>query len=267
MNNEARTFDFEKLAEMANAEGIRIEPTEHIKNGVKLNEIKIMKGEGFYCPVVNYDPQDTEEHVFQVIRELSSLNISTQDFALDRIKDNPENLFVCVQRKGTEPLVKREYLNLEVYIRYHIPAQSFHGSIKILSPFMDEIGLDEDTLWDIALENTRKKMRLVDCNEISGLLDGAYIVTTFDMTYGATALLYTEFFRDFCEKFSLDGCAILPSSLHEVFLVPYEGYDKDAEFRQFVAEQNAFLPETIQLDPEVYHYTLADDKVFIAAHD
>ena len=71
-----------------------------------------------------------------------------------------------------------------------------------------------------------------------------YVLTNKDKMFGASAMLYTEQMKRLAYRLQSD-LLILPSSVHEVLLLP-DDHDREYDFyRQMVQEVNA-----TQVDPE-----------------
>lgn len=120
-----------------------------------------------------------------------------------------------------------------------------------------------DTLYAAARENMKKHMPelLVSMKdlleEMAGLHLGEdmplpmYVLTNQDKVYGAAAMLYSEQMKELAEQWQSD-LLILPSSIHEVLLLPDDGQNEYAFYRQMVEDVN-----TTQVEPEeVLSYSL-----------
>lgn len=93
--------------------------------------------------------------------------------------------------------------------------------------------------------------------EIAGLQLGddadlpMYVLTNQDKLYGAAAMLYSDRIRELADQWQSD-LLILPSSVHEVLLLPDDGRNEYAFYRQMVYDVN-----TTQVEPEeVLSYSL-----------
>ena len=78
-----------------------------------------------------------------------------------------------------------------------------------------------------------------------------YVLTNKEKIFGASVLLYSEKLQELAEKTG-KNLLILPSSVHEVLLMPDEEEQEYGFYRQMIAEVN-----TTQVDPEeVLSYSL-----------
>lgn len=102
-------------------------------------------------------------------------------------------------------------------------------------------------------------------NQITECVDEAYVATNSTGINGANVLLYDDVLREFGEKCG-SNFYVLPSSIHEVLLVPESDTMNDVHsLEQMVSEVNAteVLPEEI-LSDSVYYYDRATSELKIA---
>lgn len=122
---------------------------------------------------------------------------------------------------------------------------------------------EEGMLFAIAQENMRRDMPelLVPMKELLEEMTGVelekqydvpmYVLTNKEKIFGASVLLYSEKLQKLAEKTG-KNLLILPSSVHEVLLMPDEEDREYGFYRQMVEEVN-----TTQVDPEeVLSYSL-----------
>ena len=84
-----------------------------------------------------------------------------------------------------------------------------------------------------------------------------YVLTNETQTYGASCMLYPNLLAEFADELASD-LYILPSSIHEVLLLPTTARDSDDELRHVVQTVNDNqLPLTQQLSDCVYYYSRA----------
>ncbi len=175
---------------------------------------------------------------------------------------------------------------LDLAITFHCLVKNVEegiGSIRITNEHMDlwDIGLDE--LKDLAFDNTKtlfppviKTMEDV----ISGLLFDAnidnididqhmeplypmYILSNEKGINGASCLLYNDVIRDFSKILKSD-LYILPSSIHEIILVPMDNLKNKENFTSMVAEINmSQVPFDEVLSDHVYIYSRERDAITI----
>lgn len=89
-----------------------------------------------------------------------------------------------------------------------------------------------------------------------------YILTNIDAWDGAAAMLYTDDIAKLAEKKESD-VYILPSSIHELLLVPYENIDPD-QLCEMVCEINhSQVKDNEILSDNIYRYNRKDKKIHL----
>lgn len=142
-------------------------------------------------------------------------------------------------------------------IMVELPDSTFNSAI-ITNDLAEKFGLSESELYDIARVNTPKLMpRTVDFAS-----EDFYILTNKYRTLGAAVMLYEDVLAEIAEEFD-NNLYILPSSIHEVFIVP--DYVKGAdELREIIAEANATVVKKNEiLSDKVYFYEKKSGKLSI----
>lgn len=172
-------------------------------------------------------------------------------------------------KRGTEEVVKKQYLNLELQIRLRLdlgPDQS--GTIRVTEKLIEATGVSEEDFWKAAEKNTASAAFICSMAELLGLYadddDTLYVATTH-LPGGASVLYLPDLFRQYCEEHGEDMCYILPSSTEEVIVIAGSKLRNDLEVSDLaymVNEINAAQVDPIlQLEPVVYQYTVSSDEV------
>lgn len=129
------------------------------------------------------------------------------------------------------------------------------ASILVHNNHMDMWNQTADTLYQTAQHNMRRSMPelLVPMQELINEMTGVrleekdvrmYVLTNKEKMYGASAMLYSDEIGKLADRLDLD-LLILPSSVHEVLLLPDDREQKYDFYRQMVEEVN-----TTQVEPE-----------------
>ncbi|MBR5421630.1 MAG: hypothetical protein IK115_10810 [Lachnospiraceae bacterium] len=88
-----------------------------------------------------------------------------------------------------------------------------------------------------------------------------YVLSNRTRYFGAAALLYPGVLRDFAEQLGRD-LYILPSSVHEVILLPDDGLEEPGRLNEMVREVNATqVPAEEILSDRVYYYDRRKDEL------
>lgn len=158
-----------------------------------------------------------------------------------------------LNRKLLEELPHREVMDLAVIYRV-IMDKNEEGinSFMLSNPMMEELGLSESELYDLALENSR---RIFPAQMIRGE-DDVYIMTNDSGINGATTMLYREEMKTLSEKIGGDFF-ILPSSIHEFFAIPMGVSDLESLARMLVGGNYTVTRAVDVLSRSIYMYSAA----------
>ncbi len=109
--------------------------------------------------------------------------------------------------------------------------------------------------WDKLLSIHQKQMEEKESTKLQ-----MYVLTNKYKTWGAAAFLYPGVLKTAAEQFGKD-LIILPSSVHEVILIPQENMPKSRDLSEMVKEinQKDVLTEEV-LSDSVYWYCRKDDR-------
>ncbi len=88
-----------------------------------------------------------------------------------------------------------------------------------------------------------------------------YVLTNKEKRFGATAMLYSERMKELAERFGCDPL-ILPSSVHEVLLLPDDHCQEYTFYRQMVSEVNRTQVEAEEvLSYNLYRYSRTNAEI------
>ncbi|SCX21225.1 hypothetical protein SAMN02910339_02953 [Lachnospiraceae bacterium YSD2013] len=183
-----------------------------------------------------------------------------------------------------ENIPHREIEDMSVVCRFVVSNDmTGMGSILVTNDILKSMNVTEEQLFNDAMvyapdlrpseikgmADVLAELMGVDLSEIEGQFGEVvsdseipmYVATTEDKTNGAGVIAYPGFMEMAAEKLQGDFF-LLPSSLHEVILVPDTG-DKDYHvLESMVQEINATeVAEKDRLSDHVYHYD-AKEKIF-----
>lgn len=90
-----------------------------------------------------------------------------------------------------------------------------------------------------------------------------YVLSNRQKLYGAVCMLYPDLLKNFTDKIGQD-CYILPSSIHEVILVPADAVSGGEELREIVTDINRTqVAEEEVLADSVYFYNRITDDILL----
>ncbi len=278
-NRKMRNFE-NRIVETLRNEGIKVEAEEIeiVKNGIPCKGIRICKEGSNICPVVYYSEQDTYEQImFRIQTALESDVPHDSIKLLNDLNYVRNNVFLAVQKQSKEEIVKKEYLNLELFMRIMLdlggPAGA--GSVKVTPGLVAQLSIMEDDLWDYAAANSLKEASIRSMAEVLGLPDtdgeqSLYVATTGQLTGGASVLYFPEIFHAFCEDHGEEACYMLPSSTEEILVLRETSLDNGRltvnDLVRMVETINEDQVDPIlQLEPAVYRYSIDSDEINVVA--
>lgn len=187
--------------------------------------------------------------------------ILNKDFAM-------EHIFIGLQRSGEENIVKRDsgFNGIESYLMIKWEEDDKYCYVKITHEFLCILNINANEVWEQAERNTNKETKIVtmdqmlnetirteDCIESMPL----FVVTNKSNNRGASAILNRSALAEFGRKHNIKKAIVMPSSIHEMILYPYECDDDMENYTNLVKEINKkeVLPEE-QLADQAYLITL-----------
>ncbi|WP_343209961.1 DUF5688 family protein [Anaerolentibacter hominis] len=159
-------------------------------------------------------------------------------------------------------------------------------SVRIAQSWVKEWGADYESLYSAAMRNTPRlfpsELRPIE-EVISDLLQGElpgsadvimemvkkenkypiYVLSNLAQVYGATAMIYEGLLQQIGETLDCDYY-LLPASVHEVLIVPYNKDFSKKYMLAMVHEMNLTqLPEEDVLSDAVYYYSREEHRLFL----
>lgn len=251
--------------------GYKAEAHDVIKNGVIFEGIMI-RGEGAVAPIIytnevikvaEANGASLSEVVDEVIREYKEhkkiqLNIdqfSNKKFILS-------HMYVGIQKASNEEIEKKmcELEGLESFL--FIRDRDENGgsySAKVNEQMLKLINLSVDEAWERAKENTFAETEIQSITSLLFGLGGMpnemaetksdfpelYVISNKCRFRGASAILDRRALKAFAEEHGVNELIVLPSSIHEMIILPYRGDMNLDDLSAIVKEVNA-----VQVEPE-----------------
>lgn len=180
-------------------------------------------------------------------------------------------------RKTLKGIPHRKFLNLAVTYRVELPEMGgFHAGIRVKNSLMELWGATEDELYRTAMENLEnERYHIQSMTELlSGMIGTAlelpedapkqYVLTNESCRYGAAGMLREDILESFAEQAG-GNFYILPSSVHELILVPEIPTISAEGLKEMVKEVNE--GEVVReewLSGNVYYYDVEKRGVRMA---
>lgn len=292
---EFRTSIVNELCSFYGADA-KVELTTAAKNnGIKLDGIIIRLGEANVSPIIylqqyyeefmENEDISIDEIVGRIVELRERHELQDADEVIGKITDWAyvrEHIYpMIVSAEDNEEmlraLVSKPFLDLAVimYIRLDDILQiGGEATVKVTKQMMDSLGVSEDEAFDRAFEN----MKTVDgyniqdiFSVIMGMVDTEvpmddsrekmFVLTNSRKSLGAAGILLLE--SDFMENMLKDSSYyILPSSIHEILLIPETDEIDVRLLKNMVEEVNmAEVTGEEKLSDSVYYYSNDTRKV------
>lgn len=254
-----------------NNRGYKAEAQNTIKNGVELEGIRILTDSNIAPVIYTEAIIENAENEGKTLDEVVSAIIGTYEshksfeFDVNMLFDRDfilNSIFVGLQRVSTEDIEKKlcedfEGIESYLYIRGEADREGSY-SIKVSKAILDRANISEVEAWEQALTNTEAETSLESMAKVMSEMLGFeyseemdeqtpfFIISNTSRVKGASAILNKKALAEFGERYHTNKIVVLPSSIHEMLLVPYtEEIDLDT-FSDMVASVNASEVEPME---------------------
>ena len=266
-------------------------------NGVILTAINVMHKdsnmtpsiylEGFYQMYMEgKSMQDIIDQIMEDIEEYAIHKEFDVSFFTDRSVMESKIGFKLIHYGKNEELLKDvpyfSYLDLAIVFICYVEDPSYgKATILIHENHMKSLGMNKEELMDMAMKNMPRMLEYEICNMFDlirnmpfvseevlcdieqEMAPVIYACTNKSKFLGASSILYPNLLKDFAIACGKD-LIIIPSSIHEVLLVPVEDDSGKDEYNRMVEEVNATQLECQEiLSDHVYYYDRELDEVII----
>ena len=213
-------------------------------------------------------------------------NFNIEEFSnYDAMKEKLAIQVVSTERNAEmlEKIPHKEVEDMSLVCRFIVGDTAFgQGSILVNNDMLQNYGITSDQLFAdaakyapelrpseiMSIADVLAQMMGIDVSELNDQMGvpgnpdiPMYVASTHDKSNGAGIIAYPGFMEMAAEKIGGDFF-VLPSSVHEVILVPDNGTGDFHELEAMVQEVNATqVDPKDQLSDKVYHYD-SKDKVF-----
>ena len=204
------------------------------------------------------------QEISEEIMEIYEMHIHNRKLNMDFFKDFSQ-VEDGIFHKVVNYEKNRKLLNDVPYFRWHDLAVIFYygmenaafgrASVMIHNSHLDMWGKSAEEVYRIARRNMKRSMpelllpmqKMMEELMIKRMNEDEltlYVLTNREKIFGASAMLYSEKLKELADRFGCD-LLILPSSVHEVLIVPDDRKREYDYYRWMVKEVN-----TTQVDPE-----------------
>ena len=248
-------------------------------NGVRLTGVIMMRQSDRISPTIYLeepyrqyceggDIQEISDKIVALYKEqMKDLDLDIDSFQeFEYVRDRIFHKIINYEknRKLLEDVPYFKWCDLAVVFYYAVEEKIMgRASILIHNNHLEMWEQTPDVLYRIAQRNMRQRMPelLVPMQDLVEEMTGVklhqpdeirmYVLTNREKINGASAMLYSDKIRELADRLQTD-LMILPSSVHEVLLLPDDHEQAYDFYRQMVEEVN-----TTQVEPEeILSYSL-----------
>lgn len=158
------------------------------------------------------------------------------------------HITIALQRITENGTIKRpcDLEGLEQYLVLRGRKDGHGYAIQVLPFILADAGIDDKLAWEKAMENLCSSTRIESLDQILFEMNGIpsdkhcplYVISNTDRYKGASAILNRKALSSFVRNRGTNMLYVLPSSVHEMIIVPYDGAFTLDELSAIVREIN-----------------------------
>lgn len=271
------------------------ETTVTKNNNTKLEGIILHVGTSAASPIIYFDSRQnvytdldvkgmvrTAEEQFKVIKHFTDKAVEdARNWKKMQTRIFPK---VIHYEKNKEMLMKTphvRFLDLAVVFFYQTNEmfpELGEGTVMVHDGMKNVWDVNEEQLMKYSMKNLKEMKcackKMDEFAEMCGISDEEealvsstlplYILTTYDGMFGAAAMLNRKFMEKACKKMQCQKLWVIPSSIHEVLLLPYDYEIAAKNLQGICVDVNKTLnPEDI-LSDSIYVYDDAEKQIDFA---
>lgn len=239
-------------------EGYAVEAHDVTKNGVPFEGI-IIKTDSNTSPVIYTEAiirgsdflAEAVDRVVDIFEANQNPPIIVDDF--HDPKWILDHLTIGLQRSSDEAIVKRpcDLDGMEQYLYLSGGSNDTLYSVKVMPALLSGVAIDETQAWNTAMERLCSDTQIVSLGKVLSDIMGApydvsadsdikfHVVTNSHKCKGAACIMNRNALRTFTQKYGTNMLFVLPSSIHEMMIAPYDSSFKLEELSAMVKEINA----------------------------
>ncbi len=264
-----------------NNRGYKADSQNSIKNGVVLEGIRILTdcnvASIIYTEGIIENAEEQHKTLNDVVSAIIGIYESSKavNFDVNMFFDREyilNNIYIGMQKDSNEDIEKRacdlEGIESYLYIRGDSDRDGY-VSAKVSSAILERSDISEREAWEKAEANTNAETTIISMAEVMCSMMNMeyseemedmtplYVLTNTSKIKGASAILNKKALAEFGKKHNTDKIVVLPSSVHEMLLIPYTEETDIDTFSAMVEEvNNAEVDPTERLTDRAYIITL-----------
>ena len=247
--------------------GYKVEECNVVKNGVEFYGIRILTDSNIapviYTKEIIESAERENKSLDEVVKEVISLYEERQklDFDVNNLTDKDfilNHLFIGLQKESTEEIIKKPCEDFEgiesyLFIKKRM-SEDTNYFVRVTKKLIDRVGIAEDEAWEQAERNTFSETTIINMAKMLAEMECVeemqeeiplFVLSNKSKIRGASGILNKKMLKEFGEKHHVNKIVVIPSSIHEMILQPYQLGTDIEEMSAMVKEIN-----TLMVDPE-----------------
>lgn len=251
--------------------------------GVKISPVIYL--EEYYDSYLKGDSiRQLTDTILEFYYSLRRENVEDYKFVFDYDRIKEKILFKLINTEKNEAFLKsvphKQFLDMSIVFYVLLSKSSENEAIMtITNSYISQWEVDTDVLWECALENvpilaapcfytmmgcepnadSQKFVNLLEYD--TGARDVIFILTNSLGSYGAASIVYPHIADDIGEILKNDYY-ILPSSIHELVILPYSDKYETVELNKMIREINKnCMSDDVVLGERCYRYLLEEKRI------
>lgn len=247
-------------------------PNIVIKNGVQKHGIAIRYKGSNCAPNIYIDEMlASKKSVSEIVDEILHISesnkvpeINAEEYFTPEYLES--HVYMTLQRKSGDDFITKAVgfdEDLEIVMRVAVSGPFGPSSFKMNEATLNMSGISETILWNWAVENTFKESVIYTLKDVYRKIYNVepdlpdmpfWVVTNKELYQGAASILNERLLKEFSEKTGIHEFKVVPSSIHEMILIPVLELDmSDSVMEEMVKEVNlTMVPPEEVLSDKVY---------------
>ncbi|NLD18874.1 MAG: hypothetical protein GX663_01310 [Clostridiales bacterium] len=232
------------------------------------------KGSTFVCPAIPlsevYTAFGEEQDMESLLHYLADIIVNNfaqfndQDLVMDFVANKDKIVMNIVNTEKNKELLEglphRDILDFSIIYRFIMQREgNGYGTVVLNNSIMDEINLEENELFDMALENTR---RLFPMN-MKNMGEMFYIISNSHGLHGSAYIAHSDVLGEMYDKVK-GNYYIIPTSLHEFVVVGIRYISLLAAKDMLIESMREVCHEGEFLSDNIYYYDGRENQLKIA---
>lgn len=241
--------------------------TELNKKGIICNAEDVMVNEIVYKGI---NIHTIKGPAFLTMKDITSIYDSVNEAAKsindeennDLWRETAKRLRVCIRPKSNDNIEKKDFLNLECYLRIFESPNGYYSRI-VVPDDMKSFNVSADTVWKTAWENTKKTTTLDNLTALESDLNYDAFMAYTSRYFGAIAICDVDTINKLANKYN-SNILIVPISINSVVFIPEnDSPQSPASLANTLHKSNMSYNRHENLSYNIYRYNKEDNTITI----